>query len=421
MAREYELRRVQRPWTKAHQDFISETRRLNLATVVRTNLYALPGPLAYPMAVGSMTSFLMAIRGVWAGRLRIAEFLLQSPDFHRKPVAEMLGLGIAMEAAREYGWDGAGPQSLDSLRQYWGDSNSRPDLLFTRTNSDDQFVAEAKGKTLSAVRPSAPHSDERKWLEKLESWYGDLGLQYFLLVAMAAPDRVVANLYDPGEPRAVYPREALQAAVASRETLLWNTSPLADLRIGDRELRGRWATVVNDVVDDEGITSFLFLGITDERVQEDIESEREDVQISAAGRVVVVLRRGSPGESLPESSSVLDDLFSQDHVQILRGGEVIASGRPTPGGDSFVVLAGSESRASQSSAYKADRVRREELRRSGVLHDAEVWASSGTLVFTEDVRFRSSSAAARLVLGTAAGGPGEWHFSDGTSLRNASR
>ena len=125
-----------------------------------------------------------------------------------------------MDVARDYGWDGKGPQSIDSLRQYWGKDNSTGSL-FTQHASGLQFVGEAKGRLSNVIRPTAPHKDERIWLSKLDSWYSDFGLQYFLVLAMATTTEVVANVYDPGEPRTVYPPGSLNAAIESRESLLW--------------------------------------------------------------------------------------------------------------------------------------------------------------------------------------------------------
>ena len=68
VAREYTLRAVRSPWTSRRKT-TEETRRLNLASVIRTSLYALPGPLAYSLAMSAALQLLLALRGKWAGPL----------------------------------------------------------------------------------------------------------------------------------------------------------------------------------------------------------------------------------------------------------------------------------------------------------------------------------------------------------------
>jgi hypothetical protein len=421
MAREYEIRRVREPWTSAHQNFDVVERRLNLATAVRVNLFALPGPLEYPIGLASSAMFLWALRGKWSGRLRVAEHMLRAPDFQRKPVAEMLGLAITIEVAGEYEWDGQGPQSIDTLRQYWGTTSQRPDLLFTVRNSRLQFVGEAKGRLLAAIRPSAPHSDERQWLTDLSDWYGDIGLKYFLLVAMGTPTHVVANLYDPGEPQVVYPSAMLDAAIGSRVETLLETAPPADVEVAGQAIRGRWTPVINDSIDDENEDSWLFIGLMEgPGVPTPVESEGDDWQLSARGRVVVLLRRAGEGTLAAPPMSDVASYFPQRDFTIRRGGRAIATGAPLPDGR-FRVYAGSVSRPPGLSVLESDRSRREELLRLQVL---EVVMFSNTkdriFLFGEDWDFASASAAARLVLGVSANGLSEWRLPDGTPLREAS-
>lgn len=421
MAREYTLRRVQQPWTRTHNNFVLEERSLNLATAVRVNLFALPGPIAFPSALASLSQFLVALRGKWTGRLRIAEYMLQAPGFIRNPVAEMLGLAVSIEVASDYGWDGEGPQSIDSLRQFWGKEGARPDLLFTCEGSDLQFVGEAKGRLQRSPRPSAPHLDERTWLEALSEWYDDLGLQYFLLLAIGTPEGVVANLYDPGEPQSVYPRQSLERALASRERRLWETAPSADAVVAGQEIRGRWVPVIDVAPGDRDRPSWLFIGLLNgPGLLTPTELANLEWQFSARGRVVVALRQAEGGLAEPPSVSELAGHLSEQRFLITRGGESIATGAPLTQGR-FRVFEGSISRQPRQSVRESDRALRRELLESGVLSQERAGPMEGDAFLADDWDFPSPSAAARFVLGTSADGLTEWQLPDGTLLRSVTK
>lgn len=101
---------------------------------------------------------------------------------------------------------------------------------------------------------------------------------------------------------------------------------------------------------------------------------------------------------------------AEDLVLDRRGGQ--GRGRETK--DGFVVLAGSRARASEVASAKPwlTGLRRKLIERGVLAHD------SGTLLFTQDYRFNSPSAAAAVLVGGNANGRKVWCDSNGRMLRD---
>lgn len=90
-----------------------------------------------------------------------------------------------------------------------------------------------------------------------------------------------------------------------------------------------------------------------------------------------------------------------------------ASARAIEADEGFVVLAGSTARRGETSTFPAGYLAlREKLTSDGALV-----ADSSQYVFDRDVRFSSPSAAAAIVAGRSASGPGEWRTIDGKTYR----
>ena len=181
-------------------------------------------------------------------------------------------------------------------------------------------------------------------------------------------------------------------------------------------LRGEWRAILNQPSSDEGEATFLFIGVSNQPLIEDFEDESDELQVSAVGRLVVVLRRAAEYDELPTPESVLDLIGQGDELEIRRGGEVLAQGTSLPGGR-FRVFRWSISRESLGSARESDRILRNELLSGGSLIAQALWRHPEQLAHfaQRDVDFRSPSAAARLVLGTMAGRR-EWIMPDGTPM-----
>ena len=83
--------------------------------------------------------------------------------------------------------------------------------------------------------------------------------------------------------------------------------------------------------------------------------------------------------------------------------------------EGFVVLAGSTARSGETGTFPAGY----RTLRNGLLANGSLSADGDHLRFTRDVAFSSPSAAAAIVAGRSASGPGEWRTSEGVSYREA--
>ncbi|MCR6671277.1 GIY-YIG nuclease family protein [Devosia ginsengisoli] len=94
-----------------------------------------------------------------------------------------------------------------------------------------------------------------------------------------------------------------------------------------------------------------------------------------------------------------------------------ASARARETDDGFVVLSGSTARQSTTATFPDTyRALREQLLAQGALAAAP---SDNLLLFTQDVTFASPSAAAAMIAGRSASGPGEWrHEASGQLLKD---
>lgn len=82
--------------------------------------------------------------------------------------------------------------------------------------------------------------------------------------------------------------------------------------------------------------------------------------------------------------------------------------------EGFVVLAGSTARSGETGTFPAGY----RTLRDGLLANGSLSTDGGHLRFTRDIAFGSPSAAAAIVAGRSASGPGEWRTSEGVSYRD---